>query len=131
MSTGDFTLQMPESVSVSERSQLEVITGESDPDKSQRRGGLIRLTVDVPSSHAAGETRAPRWRTFEFMVYYVVFIAVIPWMVYVPMQVSSSASSLIFTLVIMLRVVWFQRHTRITACIAIDCLKAGYLVVNL
>jgi hypothetical protein len=130
MSTGDFALQMPESESESRRSQLEVITGESDPGKSQRRGGLIRLTVDVPSSHAVGETRAPRWGTFEFMIYYVVFIAALPWMVYVPMQVSSSASSLIFPHVIMLKVVWFQRHTRITACIVIDCPKAGYLVVN-
>jgi hypothetical protein len=129
MSTGDFTLQMPERESQSQRSQLEVITGESDPDKSQRRGGIIRLTVDVPSSHAAGETRAPRWRTFEFMIYYVVFLVAILWMVYVPMQVSSSASSLIFPHVIKLKVLWFQRHTRIIACIVIDCPKAG-LVMN-
>jgi hypothetical protein len=89
-SAGDFTLQMPENL----RSQLEVIAGERDNDKSQRRGGIIRLTVDVPSAHATGETRTPRWRTPEFVFYYVVFLAVLPWMIYVPIQLSSSAYSL-------------------------------------
>ncbi|KAI0247695.1 MBOAT-domain-containing protein [Lactifluus subvellereus] len=71
------------------RSQLEVITGECDPDKSQRRGGIIRLTVDVPSAHATGEKRAPRWRTLEFMIYYIVFIAAFSWMIYMPVELSS------------------------------------------
>jgi protein-cysteine N-palmitoyltransferase HHAT len=114
-STGDFNLQMPENP----RSQLEVIAGEYDPDKSQRRGGIIRLTVDVPSAHAAGETRTPRWRTPEFILYYVVFISATLWMIYVPMQLSSSAYFLILRHIIMLKVVWFQRHIPITACIAI------------
>jgi hypothetical protein len=86
-SAGDFTLQMPENL----RSQLEVISGEYD--NKQRRGGIIRLTVDVPSAHSAGETRTPRWRTLEFGLYYVVFIAVFPWMIYVPIQLSYSAYS--------------------------------------
>jgi hypothetical protein len=88
MSQGDFILQMQPSP----RSQLEVITGENNPDKSQRRGGITRLTVDVPSARASGETRPPRWRTPEFLFYYVVFLAVIPWMVYSPVQLSASAS---------------------------------------
>ena len=88
MNQGDFILQMQPSP----RSQLEVITGESNPDQSQRRGGVTRLTVDVPSARASGETRPPRWRTPEFFFYYVVFLAVVPWMVYSPIQLSASAS---------------------------------------
>ena len=88
MNQGDFILQMQPSP----RSQLEVITGESDPDKSQRRGGITRLTVDVPSARASGETRPPRWRTPEFFFYYLVFLTVVPWMVYSPIQLSASAS---------------------------------------
>lgn len=85
-SPGDFTLQMPPET----RSQLEVITGENDPDKSQRRGGIIRLTVDAPSAHAAGDTRPPRWWTYEFFLYYFVFAVAFPLMVYIPIEVSSS-----------------------------------------
>jgi len=87
MSQGDFILQMQPSP----RSQLEVITGESNLDKSQRRGGITRLTVDVPSARASGDTRPPRWRTPEFLFYYVVLLAVVPWMVYSPIQLSASA----------------------------------------
>jgi hypothetical protein len=86
-SPGDFILQMPPAP----RSQLEVITGENDPDKSQRRRGIIRLTVDVPSAHAVGEPRPPRWQSFEFFLYYLVFVVAFSWMVYVPVEVSSSA----------------------------------------
>ena len=86
-SPGDFTLQMPPEP----RSQLEVITGENDPDNLQRRGGIIRLTVDAPAAHAAGDLRPPRWWTYEFFLYYVVFVVAFSWMVYVPIEVSSSA----------------------------------------
>ncbi|KAI9453325.1 MBOAT, membrane-bound O-acyltransferase family-domain-containing protein [Lactarius psammicola] len=85
LNPGDFTLQMP----TVPRSQLEVITGENDPDKSQRRGGLIRITVDVPSAHAVGEPHPPRWRTYEFFLYCFIVIAAVSWMVYIPIEVSS------------------------------------------
>ncbi len=89
MIAGDFVLQMPPQ---SPRSQLEIITGESDPHTSPRRGGITRLTVDVPSArHTPGETRPSRWRTPEFFLYYAIFVTVVPWMVYVPVQLSSSA----------------------------------------
>jgi len=89
MSAGDFVLQMPPQ---SPRSQLEVITGESDPQTSPRRGGVIRLTVDIPSArHTPGEPRPSRWRTPEFFLYYVIFVIAVPWMIYVPVQLSSSA----------------------------------------
>ena len=87
LTSGDITIQM----SAGPRSQLEVITGENDPEKSQRRGGIIRLTVDAPSAHAVGEPRPPRWRSYEFFLYYFVFIVAFPLMVYIPIEVSSSA----------------------------------------
>ena len=88
MSAKDFVLQMPSSP----RSQLEVITGESDPHESQRRGGITRLTVDIPTARRGpGETRPSRWRSPEFFLYYAIFIAAVPWMIYVPIQLSSSA----------------------------------------
>ncbi|KAI0293499.1 MBOAT, membrane-bound O-acyltransferase family-domain-containing protein [Multifurca ochricompacta] len=72
-------------------SHLEVITGGNDPDKLQRRGGIVRLTVDVPSAsaHPPGETSHSRWRSFEFLLYYAIFLVTVPWMVYVPVQLSS------------------------------------------
>ncbi|KAH9991748.1 MBOAT-domain-containing protein [Russula vinacea] len=74
----------------SPRSQLEVITGESDPHEPQPRGGITRLTVDVPSARRPpGETRPSRWRTPEFFLYYAIFITALSWMIYVPMQLSS------------------------------------------
>ncbi len=87
MSAGDFVIQMPQSP----RSQLEVITGEGEPHISQRRGGITRLTVDVPAArHTPSETRPSRWRTPEFFLYYAIFITAAIWMVYMPVQLSSS-----------------------------------------
>ena len=48
-SLADFTMQMTPS-------QLEVI----DSDKFQRRGGIIRLTIDAPAAHPSAEPRPPR-----------------------------------------------------------------------
>lgn len=89
MTAGDFLLQMPPQTPPS---QLEVITGETDPSSSPRRGGIIRLTVDVPSARQTpGEARPSRWRTPEFFLYYAIFATAVPWMIYVPVQLSSSA----------------------------------------
>ncbi|EIM90724.1 MBOAT-domain-containing protein [Stereum hirsutum FP-91666 SS1] len=73
--------------------------------KNQTKDGfwITDLTVDIPSSHTApphanakgernGAERGPgqsRWRTKEFMLYYVVFAVVVPWMVWVPIRLSS------------------------------------------
>ncbi|KAI0295061.1 hypothetical protein B0F90DRAFT_1811558 [Multifurca ochricompacta] len=67
---GDFTLQMPPSP----RSHLEVITGGSEPDKLQRRGGIVR------------ETRPSRWRSLEFLLYCAIFLVTVPCMVYAPVH---------------------------------------------
>jgi len=69
-----------------------VITGESDSRESQPRGGITHLTVDIPSARRAqGETHPSRWRTPEFMLYYAIFTTAVLWMIYVPIQLSSSA----------------------------------------
>lgn len=120
MSAGDFVLQMPPQ---SPRSQLEVITGESDPHTSPRRGGIIRLTVDVPSArHNPGEPRPSRWRTPEFFLYYVIVAAAVGWMIYVPVQLSSSAYYAVFPRAYRPHSIrfFFQRHIQITPCIDID-----------
>ncbi|KAI9056770.1 MBOAT-domain-containing protein [Trametes sanguinea] len=55
--------------------------------------GLARLTVEIPSAYNPAVKEAshppPRWRTPEFMVYYVVFILAVPLMVWIPYQLSS------------------------------------------
>jgi hypothetical protein len=115
MNPGDVAIQMQQSP----RSQLDVITGESDPDKSPRRGGITRLTVDVPSARPPGETRPPRWRTPEFLLYYVVFTTGAAWMVYLPIQLSASASFLCLCHIVLLRPFDIQRQIRITVFIVI------------
>ncbi|EIW57931.1 MBOAT-domain-containing protein [Trametes versicolor FP-101664 SS1] len=57
--------------------------------------GLARLTVTIPSSYSPQVKVAPhplpRWRTPEFMVYYVVFVLVVPMMAWIPYSLSSSS----------------------------------------
>lgn len=56
----------------------------------KRSSRLVKLTVDIPSSHHAQTTdTAPRWKTLEFFFYYVVFIMVVPIMVWIPITLSS------------------------------------------
>src|SRR5216683_7361222 len=95
-------------------SHLEVITGENDPDKSQRRGGITRLTIDIlPSASTPSATRPPQWRTFKFLLYYVMFLIVVPWMVYAPIQFSASASFQFLHHVVSLGPFRIQKHIRI------------------
>ncbi|VDB87298.1 unnamed protein product [Peniophora sp. CBMAI 1063] len=56
------------------------------------RKGILRATVDVPAARADSSARRgpSRWRTPEFYVYYVVFAAAVPWMVWVPLRLSST-----------------------------------------
>jgi protein-cysteine N-palmitoyltransferase HHAT len=108
MNPGDVVIQMQQSP----RSQLEAITGESDPDKSPCRGGITRVTVDVPSTRPSGETRPPRWRTPEFLLYYVIFAIAVPWMIYTPIELSASTSFLSSHYIVLLRPYGIQRQIR-------------------
>jgi hypothetical protein len=49
----------------------------------------VSLTVTVPQTKAAqAAVSAPRWKTPEFVVYYVVFAVAIPCMFLAPMRLS-------------------------------------------
>ncbi|KAG1736348.1 MBOAT, membrane-bound O-acyltransferase family-domain-containing protein [Suillus lakei] len=54
-------------------------------------GGIISLTVDIPASNRIpNELRPPpRWKTPEFIFYYVVALFAIPFMAWVPIHLSS------------------------------------------
>lgn len=54
-------------------------------------GGIISLTVDIPaSSRILDESHPlPRWKTPEFIFYYVVALFAIPLMAWVPIYLSS------------------------------------------
>lgn len=54
-------------------------------------GGITSLTVDIPtSSRIPNEPRPPpRWKTPEFIFYYVVALFAIPFMAWVPVHLSS------------------------------------------
>jgi hypothetical protein len=58
------------------------------------RHGVTRLTVDVPAQHRGSEEpKASRWKTPEFLFYYIVFVLVLPWMIWVPISLSKGAWS--------------------------------------
>ncbi|KZV73129.1 MBOAT-domain-containing protein [Peniophora sp. CONT] len=56
------------------------------------RKGILRATVDVPAARADSSTRhsPSRWRTPEFYVYYIVFALAVPWMIWVPIRLTST-----------------------------------------
>ena len=64
--------------------------GLEDLANAKRSSRIVKLTVDIPSSHHAQTTdTAPRWKTVEFFFYYAVFIMVAPMMVWIPIALSS------------------------------------------
>ncbi|KAI0763345.1 MBOAT-domain-containing protein [Trametes elegans] len=69
---------------------FELDSPEHRPPKAT---GLTRITVDIPSAYnpkvKAAPHPPPRWRTPEFMVYYVVFCLALPLMVWIPYHLSS------------------------------------------
>lgn len=63
---------------------------------SKNYRGITELTVDIPDARKAQQSDILRpsslWRTPEFFFYYLVAAAVIPFMVWVPINLSSRAS---------------------------------------
>jgi hypothetical protein len=61
---------------------------------------IVKLTVDVPSSHQpqAVDTTS-RWKTLEFLFYYVTFVVVVPIMVWIPVVLSSRESIMYFVVI--------------------------------
>ncbi|KAG6372194.1 hypothetical protein JVT61DRAFT_7987 [Boletus reticuloceps] len=64
-------------------------------DKSNHRG-ITALTIDIADTRKTRQNDTPRppplWRTPEFFFYYLIAVVVIPFMVWVPINLSSRAS---------------------------------------
>jgi hypothetical protein len=71
---------------------IPVHTGPTSLDSPKR--SITDLTISIPNSSARPEveTTPPRWNTLEFKVYGLVFLIVVPIMVYIPISLSSSRS---------------------------------------
>jgi hypothetical protein len=86
---GDVSIQMPTDLHTVAPFELE---SEFHP---RIRKGITALTVDIPSSNhrrRSDETRpSSRWKTPEFALYYAAFLTVVPIMIWVPVNLSSSA----------------------------------------
>ena len=79
-----FVLQMP-----SDEHRLSPLKIE-DPANERQPSWIVKLTVDIPSSHQPQTADStPRWKTPEFFFYYVIFVAVVPIMVWIPVTLSS------------------------------------------
>ncbi|KAH7906814.1 MBOAT, membrane-bound O-acyltransferase family-domain-containing protein [Hygrophoropsis aurantiaca] len=65
---------------------------EVDFDPAPQAKGLAALTIDIPSSNKFPRPERcspPRWKTPEFIFYYVVAAVILPIMVWVPIRLSS------------------------------------------
>ncbi|KAM5544772.1 hypothetical protein V8D89_001670 [Ganoderma adspersum] len=86
---GDAVIQMPPDIPPTSVFELE-----SPPESLNRPEGITRLTVHIPTAYSeqvkAQPHPAPRWRTPEFMLYYVVFACALPIMFWIPYRLSSS-----------------------------------------
>lgn len=62
---------------------------------TDRRKGVTQFTVHIPDADARRGTPLPpttkaRWSTLEFRVYALIFVIVVPLMVWVPYKLSDS-----------------------------------------
>ncbi|PCH42536.1 MBOAT-domain-containing protein [Wolfiporia cocos MD-104 SS10] len=68
---------------------------ELERNGSRRRKGITKLTIDIPSSyrpHVEAEAHPlPHWKSLEFIIYGIIFCIVVPVMVWIPVQLSSSS----------------------------------------
>jgi hypothetical protein len=82
--SGHVALQMPSDDRPLSPLGIEGLVNRKQPSR------IVNLTVDIPSSHQPHTAdTAPRWKTPEFFFYYVMFIAVVPIMVWTPVALSS------------------------------------------
>ncbi|KAF8838855.1 MBOAT-domain-containing protein [Paxillus ammoniavirescens] len=83
---------MPADLHTTERLSTFELDQEHIVEKHSR--GITSLTVDVPNSNKTrridvGPRSPTRWRTSEFLFYYLVVAVVVPFMVWVPITLSS------------------------------------------
>ena len=94
---GDTVIEMPSDLRPTAAFELDSPSQPVDPRK-----GITKLTVDIPSSynpHARTQQHPKsRWRTPEFMFYYVVFAFALPLMAWITFRLSSGEYSLIWFL---------------------------------
>ncbi|PIL32352.1 transporter [Ganoderma sinense ZZ0214-1] len=85
---GDAVVQMPSDLRPTSTFDLD-----SPLESSYRPKGITRLTVHIPTAYneqvKAEPHPPPRWRTPEFMAYYVVFVCALPIMFWIPYRLSS------------------------------------------
>lgn len=93
----DLELQMPSNLrGESERDRADAtstqpfLLSEAIHDEAPKRRGILRMTVDVPSSsQKTVQTHPPpRWRTPEFVVYFLVITVAVLLMVWKPVALS-------------------------------------------
>ncbi|TFK50179.1 MBOAT-domain-containing protein [Heliocybe sulcata] len=67
----------------------------ASPESPGTPKGIIRLTVDTPlssSKRISDQKRPPpRWKTPEFILYEVLFLIVVPILVWIPIQLSDAS----------------------------------------
>lgn len=93
---------MPEAVILDMPTDLRSINAHVSPFElledigNKKNRGITALTVDIPNANKIRQSDTPRppplWRTPEFLFYYLVAAVVIPFMVWVPINLSSRAS---------------------------------------
>ena len=85
---GDAIIKMPSDLHPATTFEVD-----SPLESSHRPKGITRLTVHIPTAYSeqvkAQHHPASRWRTPEFIVYYVVFVCVLPVMIWIPYRLSS------------------------------------------
>lgn len=83
---GDAVIHMPTDLRPS-------ATFELDSPVQFKPKGITRMTVGIPSSYnsrpPAESHPTARWRTTEFMCYYVVFALALPLMAWIPYTLST------------------------------------------
>ncbi|KAN0092559.1 MBOAT, membrane-bound O-acyltransferase family domain containing protein [Tylopilus felleus] len=90
---------MPEAVILDMPTDLRSINAHVSPFElledigNKKNRGITALTVDIPNANKIRQSDTPRppplWRTPEFLFYYLVAAVVIPFMVWVPINLSS------------------------------------------
>lgn len=98
--------------------------------------GVASLTVQTQVPYAEGEStrqkpnplswaEPSRWGTLEFKFYYLVFLTIVPYMIYVPAQLSSTSSPNYPRFASHLVPGWLFGRQRVSACLSVLVLESS------